>query len=153
MSAFGASLIVKAACPPCGRTDTLVHQAFLSVSVVEGADFSEAFAMAGSEIFARVGASGAITATDALAVRRSVYGGDVAITPDEMQRILQADAGARTVDPSWTELLTEAGADFLVNQQPPSGYVSEDNAAWLTQRICREGIVDTERQLQLLVHI
>ena len=40
--------------------------------------------MAGREILAHVGAGGAITAEDALAVRRSVYGGDVAITPDEM---------------------------------------------------------------------
>src|SRR4051812_38629438 len=105
--------------------------------------------MASSESLARAGASGAITAEDTLAVRRSVYGGDVAITPDEMDKILQVDAGVRIADPSWTELLTEAGADFLVNQQPPSGYVGEDNAAWLTERICRDGVVNTERQFQL----
>ena len=109
--------------------------------------------MATSEILAGIAASGTITAEDALAVRRSVYGGDVAITPDEMEKMLLADAGAESVDPSWTELLTEAGADFLVNQQQPSGYVSEDNAAWLTERICRDGVVNTERQFQLLVHI
>ena len=109
--------------------------------------------MTTSEILARVPASAIITAEDALAVRRSVYGGDVAITPDEMEKMLQVDAAAQSVDPSWTELLTEAGADFLVNQQLPSGYVSADNAAWLTEQICRDGVVKTARQFQLLVHI
>src|SRR6185436_18182532 len=109
--------------------------------------------MAASENLASFAAGGSITAADALAVRRSVYGGDVAITPAEMEKMLQADAGAQSADPSWTELLTEAGADFLVNQQLPAGYVSQDNAAWLTERICRDGIVNTERQFQLLVHI
>jgi hypothetical protein len=109
--------------------------------------------MATSDLLARVAASGTITSEDALAVRRSVYGGDVAITPDEMEKLLQVDDRARNADPAWTELLAEAGADFLVNQQPPAGYVSEDNAAWLTERICRDGIVNTPRQFELLVHI
>jgi hypothetical protein len=109
--------------------------------------------MAVSDILARVRASGTVTAEDALAVRRAVYGGDVAITPDEMDAILEIDAGVRTVDPSWTELLAEAGADFLVNQQPPAGYVSEDNALWLTDRICLDGVIRTSREFELLVHI
>ena len=106
-----------------------------------------------SEILAQVAGKGTISADDVLAVRRWIYGGDAAITPDEMEHILAVDAEARSADRSWTELLSEAGADFLVNQQPPAGYVSEDNAAWITERISREGVIKTRRQLDLLVHV
>ena len=106
-----------------------------------------------SEILGRAAASRTITAEDALAVRQIVYGGDIAITPDEMEEILEVDEQAQNVDLSWTGLFTEAGTDFLVNQQPPAGYVSEDNAAWFTDRICRDGIIKTRRQFELLVHI
>jgi hypothetical protein len=109
--------------------------------------------MAIGEVLERVAANGAITAADALAVRRAVYGGDGAVTPDEMQMMLQVDEAARSADPSWTQLVAEAGADFIVNQLPPPGYVSEDNAAWLVERISRDGIVRTSRQFELLVHI
>ena len=108
--------------------------------------------MAISDVLDRVAANGAIMAEDALAVRRAVYA-DVAVTPDEMEKMLQVDEAARSADPSWTQLLAEAGADFIVNQLPPPGYVSEDNAAWLVERISRDGIVRTSRQFELLVHI
>src|SRR5262249_49068495 len=123
----------------------------LAFSPLESLDPWEAIHIMLSEILAEVGASGTITAGNTLAVRGSVYGGDAAIAPDEFEEMLALDAKAKSVDPNWTQLLSEAGADFVVNQQPPSGHVSEDNAAWLTERITRDGIVNTSRQLELLV--
>ncbi len=109
--------------------------------------------MATDEILARVMASGAITAADALAVRRAVYGGELAITPDEMEKMLAIDEAAHRADPSWTQLLSEAGADFIVNQLPPAGYVTEENAAWLVERIAKDAVVKTSREFELLVHV
>jgi hypothetical protein len=109
--------------------------------------------MAIGEVLARVTASGAITAEDAIVVRRAVYGRELAVTPDEMDKMLEIDEAARTADSSWTQLLSEAGADFIVNQLPPAGYVSEENAAWLVERIAKDAVVKTRRELDLLVHV
>src|SRR5579871_6408833 len=105
------------------------------------------------EVLGRVRMSGAISADDVLAVRRAVYGGDLAVTPDEMATMLAIDEAASRADPSWTQLLAEAGADFIVNQLHPSGYVTEENAAWLVERIAKDGVVKTSRELELLVHV
>ncbi|MGD9921929.1 MAG: hypothetical protein AB7V13_10835, partial [Pseudorhodoplanes sp.] len=39
------------------------------------------------------------------------------------------------------------------SQAQPSGYVSEDNAAWLMHRIARSGHVDTDCELELLIKV
>jgi hypothetical protein len=109
--------------------------------------------MAINEVLARAQASGAITAADALAVRHAVYGDKLAVTSDEMETMLAIDEAATQADPTWTQLLTEAGADFIVNQLPPAGYVTDENAAWLVQRIAMDGVVKTKREFELLVHV
>jgi hypothetical protein len=105
------------------------------------------------EVLARVRTRGAVSADDVLLVRRAVYGGEVAVTPDEMETMLAIDEAASRADPSWTQLLAEAGADFIVNQLPPAGYVTEENAVWLVERIAKDGVVKTSRELELLVHV
>jgi hypothetical protein len=109
--------------------------------------------MAISGTLGRVAATSVITAEDALEVRRAVYGRELAVTPEEMEMMLKIDEAARQVDPSWTQLLAEAGADFIVNQLPPAGYVTEENAAWLTERIAEDKLVKTRREFELLVHV
>jgi len=105
------------------------------------------------EVLARVRSSGAVSADDVLVVRRAVYGGEIAVTPDEMETMLAIEEAASRADPGWAQLLDEAGADFIVNQLPPAGYVTEENAAWLVERIAKDGVVKTSRELGVLVHI
>ena len=76
------------------------------------------------EVLTRVRSSGAVSADDVLVVRRAVYGGEIAVTPDEMETMLAIDEAASRADPSWTQLLQEAGADFIVNQMPPASWRS-----------------------------
>jgi hypothetical protein len=64
-----------------------------------------------SEILTRVRATGKITAEDALAARRAVYGNDGAIDGHEFEALFAIDEAARESDPAWNMLLVEAGTD------------------------------------------
>jgi len=109
--------------------------------------------MSTSEILARVQSSGTVTADDALAARRAVYGSDGAIDPNEMDTLFRINEAAKTSDPAWKALFVEAGTDYIVNQQEPAGYVSDANANWLVARISADGIVKTATELELLVKV
>jgi hypothetical protein len=106
-----------------------------------------------SEILARVKSTGKVTTEDALAARRAVYGNDGAIDPHEIEGLFAVDEAARETDPAWRMLLVEAGTDYVVHQQQPSGYVDEANADWLIARIGKDGTVKTATELELLVKV
>ena len=106
-----------------------------------------------SDILTRVRATGKITAEDALAARRAVYGNDGAIDGHEFEALFAIDEAARESDPAWNMLLVEAGTDLIVHQQKPSGYVDEANADWLIARIGKDGMVKTATELELLIKI
>lgn len=109
--------------------------------------------MATADILARVRKGGDISSGDALEMRRAVYGNDGAIDRAEIETMLAIDEAAKTADPSWSMLLSEAVTDFIVHQQEPWGYVSEANASWLTGRMGEGGKVKTPRQLEALVKV
>jgi hypothetical protein len=109
--------------------------------------------MSAEDVLARIRKTGTITADDALEARKSVYGGDSRIEPGEIETLFRMDEAAKSSDRTWTELLDEAGADYLVHQEPPEGYVSEANADWLARRIAEGDVVKTPRLFDLLVHI
>jgi hypothetical protein len=110
-------------------------------------------AMSASEVLARARKTRTVTAEDALAARRAVYGSDAAIDPAEIEVFFAIDEAAETADPAWGMLLAEAGADFLVHQQEPHGYVDAANADWLIARIGKDGKVKTATELELLVKV
>ncbi|MHA1189407.1 MAG: hypothetical protein ACTSSQ_02950, partial [Alphaproteobacteria bacterium] len=56
-------------------------------------------------------------------------------------------------DTAWTVLFTEALTDYLVIQQAPEGYISQENADWLIARISADGTVKTETELELLIKV
>jgi len=43
--------------------------------------------------------------------------------------------------------------DYVVHQEKPAGYVSEDNARWLVEHIARDGFVRGDTELELLVRV
>ena len=106
-----------------------------------------------SDVLARVASTGKVMPEDALAARRAVYGDDGAIASHEIEALFRIDEAVSPSDPAWSALIVEAGADFLVHQQRPSGYIDEANAAWLIDRIGRDGKVKTATELELLVKV
>ena len=106
-----------------------------------------------SDILARVKSTGIVSADDALAVRRAVYGNDTIIDRVEIETMLQIDEAAYAADPTWTALVAEAGADYLVHQEPPAEYLSQANADWLLAHIAADGVIKTPREFEMLVHV
>jgi len=106
-----------------------------------------------NDILAKAKSSGKVTADDTLAARRVVYGEGVHISPSEMDALFHIDEAANDHDPSWGMLLAEAGTDYIVHQQEPSGYVDAHKAHWLMEAVSRDGVVRTATELELLVKV
>ena len=103
-------------------------------------------------LMAAIEAKGALSATDALAVRRLAWP-DGRIDPAEADAIFDLNASVRDASSEWVDLFVEAIVEYVVNQQEPRGYVDEAKAAWLIDRIDRDGRIDTLGELELLVKL
>ncbi|ANT54062.1 hypothetical protein [Mesorhizobium amorphae] len=93
-----------------------------------------------------------ITAEDVTMLRREVFG-DGVVSRGEAEALFALDATARDKCQEWPEFFVEAITDYIVHQEKPAGYISEDNADWLVQTISRDGMVDSRTELELLVHV
>lgn len=99
-----------------------------------------------------VSATKHLTGEHALEMRRAVYS-DGKIDPAELDSLFALDEAAERRDPEWVSLFVEAIVDFLVHQQQPEGYIDEANAAWLIDRISRDGEVTTDTEIEALVKV
>lgn len=100
----------------------------------------------------RLVASGTITAEDVRRLRAEIYGNGV-VSTSEADWLFRLDEATGSTTPEWTELFIGALTDFVVRQEKPEGYVSAENAAWLTSRISADGVVKTGTELELLVKV
>jgi hypothetical protein len=94
--------------------------------------------------------TGRITRDDVLRLRALVYRNGV-VSADEAEWAFKLDEAAGQTCPEWTSFFVEALTDYIVRQQAPEGYISEENAAWLMARIGQDGVVRTASELELLV--
>jgi hypothetical protein len=96
-------------------------------------------------------ARGRITADDVLRLRKQVFLKGV-VTASDADIVFQLNDKLSTkADASWPPFFVEAIVDYIVTQAEPFGYISQENADWLIQRISRSGHVDTACELELLV--
>jgi hypothetical protein len=109
--------------------------------------------MPNSEHVQSILARDAITADDILTLRRRVFWKGVVTEADAELAFLLNDRLHSDADTGWPAFFVEALTDYVVTQAQPSGYVSEENAAWLMQRIGRTGHVDTACELELLIKV
>ena len=96
-------------------------------------------------------AAGRVRGDDVLALRKAFYGDDAVISEAEADALFVVNDACDDVDEAWHTFFIEALSDFLVNQMVPRGYIAEDNAAWLIERISRDGVVKSACELELLV--
>ena len=97
-------------------------------------------------------ARGSIKDGDVLRLRRA-YFEDSTISAEEAEALIALDETCPIKDPAWAEFYVEALADYLVNQVKPEGYIVAENAAWLIERIGRDGRIDSHTELELLVTV
>lgn len=109
--------------------------------------------MPNSEHVQSILARGAITGEDIGTLRHRVFWKGIVTEPDAEFALLLNDRLHHAADPAWPAFFVEALTDYVVTQAQPSGYVSDENAAWLIERIGRSGHVDTPCELELLIKI
>ncbi|MEZ5811579.1 MAG: hypothetical protein R3D45_09200 [Rhizobiaceae bacterium] len=93
-----------------------------------------------------------IQSEDVIMLRREVFG-DGVVTRQEAEALFALDASCQDKCPEWPVFFCEAITDFIVHQEKPAGYISEENAAWLVRVISRDGMVDTVTELELLIKV
>ncbi len=92
-----------------------------------------------------------IQSEDVKMLRSEVFA-DGVVSRSEAEALFALDASCRDKCSEWSDFFCEAIADFIVHQEKPSGYISEENAAWLVRSISRDGKVDTATELELLIN-
>ena len=93
-----------------------------------------------------------ITAEDVTMLRREVFANGV-VTHGEAEALFALDQTARDKCPEWAPFFVEAVTDYIVHQEKPEDYISQENADWLIRAISRDGMVDSRTELELLVHV
>lgn len=109
--------------------------------------------MPNSEHVQSILARGAITADDVLTLRKRVFWKGVVTQADAELAFMLNDRLHHNADAAWHGFFVEALTDHVVTQAQPAGYVSDENAAWLMERIGRSGHVDTPCELELLIKV
>ena len=105
-----------------------------------------------SAIASQAAADGVITPQEILALRREGWG-DGQITHEEAEAIFVLD-GALTERPAeWCDFLVEAIGEYVLNAWGPSGYVSDEQGAWLVAKVSADGRLDSMAELELLVRV
>lgn len=93
-----------------------------------------------------------ITAEDVTMLRREVFA-DGVVSRGEAEALFALDQTARDKCAEWAPFFVEAVTDYIVHQEKPDGYISQENAEWLVRTISRDGMVDSRTELELLVHV
>ncbi len=101
---------------------------------------------------AEIKARGSIKDADVLKLRHSYYD-DGQITPDEADAIFALNEACPVQDPAWADCFVETITDYIVEQARPQGYLTADNAAWLIQRISKDGCIESKTEMELLVSV
>jgi hypothetical protein len=101
---------------------------------------------------AAIAATGRILPTDVRKLRADVFGNGV-VSAEEAEWVIALDETVGERCPDWAEFYIGALTDYLVRQERPEGYVSDANAAWLIERISRDGVVGTASELELLIKV
>ena len=89
---------------------------------------------------------------DITRLRRTVYGSHGIATAD-IETLFRINKTTRVQDPAWAPFFIEAVTDYIVNELPPQGYVTADNARWLVGQISKDGRIANAAELELLVNV
>jgi hypothetical protein len=104
------------------------------------------------ELARQAAADGAITAEEVLALRRAAWP-DGHIDAGEAEAILAINDVVADKSPEWTDFLVEAVGEYVLNGTEPHGYVADHAADWLIARLDRDGRLDSQAELELLVRV
>jgi hypothetical protein len=105
-----------------------------------------------SELAKKIGAEGAISGGDVLALRRVAWP-DGHISQAEAEAIFALNQQLSSKSREWVDFFVEALGEYVVNQRAPVGFVDDENAAWLMAQIDADGVLGSMAELELLVRV
>lgn len=104
------------------------------------------------ELARQAAADGVITAEEVLGLRRAAWP-DGRIDQTEAEAILAINDVVSAKSPEWIDFLVEAVGEYVLNGTEPRGYVADATADWLISRLDRDGRLDSQAELELLVRV
>ncbi|MBO9517842.1 MAG: hypothetical protein J7493_07225 [Porphyrobacter sp.] len=105
-----------------------------------------------ADIARQAAADGAISADEILALRRMGWS-DGSMRSDEVSAIFDVNDALAEPTAEWSDFFVEAVGEYVINGAEPRGYVSEDAAGWLIERVDRDGELKSMTELELLVRV
>jgi hypothetical protein len=105
-----------------------------------------------ADVVAAILARGTITADDVLTLRRQVFA-DGIVARREVESVFVLNEGTRGNAAAWHAFFVEALTDYFVWQSDPRGYVDEAGAAFLMDRVGRDGRIDGASELELVINV
>ncbi|MFM5925266.1 MAG: hypothetical protein ACKOPG_13875 [Novosphingobium sp.] len=100
----------------------------------------------------QIASDGRITAEEILELRRMGWA-DGKMDPNEAESLFAANDVCEEPTSEWCDFFVDALTSFVVFTVDPRGYVDEEMAGELIERIDRDGRVGTMAELELLVHV
>jgi hypothetical protein len=97
-----------------------------------------------------VGADGHVSAEDVIFLRRTVFA-DGVVSRDELSTLFALGRRAPSGDPEWADYFAETAADFFLREEEPHGYLTDEEFAYLSSLIGRNG--STALELGLLINL
>lgn len=95
---------------------------------------------------------GNIRDVDVLMLRRQYYQ-DGLIGREEAENLFRINDACRVQDPSWATFFIEAISDYIIHDAEPEGYLVKSNAEWLIAGISRDGHVEQQTEIELLLSV
>ena len=95
---------------------------------------------------------GRITDEDVLNFRREVFQ-DMLVSRAEAEGVFALNNAVEDTSKAWNDFFVEVMVDYCINQAKPHGYMSDNNADWLVAQITKDGHLDTNSELELVVKV
>ncbi len=95
---------------------------------------------------------GEVTSADILALRQNIFG-EITVTREEAEALFLIDEGTERRVAEWRDLFLEALTDWLIRQQEPRGYITDEQAQWLIARIEADKRARDGTEIELVVRV
>ena len=105
-----------------------------------------------ADLAADVLAGGKITADDVLMLRQDVFK-DGVVDRDEASFVFHLDVQDAEKDAAWKPFFVDTLTDYFVWKQYPRGVLSDEDGAFLVERVTHDGRIDHESEFALILSI
>jgi hypothetical protein len=106
-----------------------------------------------AELAGLVAQTGKIELETVLAARRAAYGNNGLVSLAAAEGLFEIERARTAHSPAWSMLFVEALTDFVLNQQPPVGYLSDANAAFVEGQVKRRKQPSTDCDVELVTKL